>query len=65
MTKSQSRRQLRDAYRFPGFVPALTIRGVFGDLYARVVNLTRREKKQPAGFVADGTKAPMTKRVGK
>jgi hypothetical protein len=46
------KRELRDAYRFPGFIPGRTIRGIFGDPQARVVSLTRRAKKQSAGRVA-------------
>jgi hypothetical protein len=34
--------RLRDLYAFPGFVPAATIRGVFGDPYAVVIPLRRR-----------------------
>lgn len=41
--------QLRDLYSFPGFVPAATIRGVFGDPYAVVIALRRRRKKLAAG----------------
>lgn len=37
-------RELHDAYRFPGFVPARTVRSVFGDPHARVLTLTRRAK---------------------
>jgi hypothetical protein len=44
MHKLRLRRQLRDAYRFPGFVPAIIILGVFGDPQARVVSLKRRQK---------------------
>src|ERR1039457_3033087 len=55
MSRLRLRRQLRDAYRFPGFVPLPIIRGTFGDPHARVVSLKRREKKQPAAFVVDGT----------
>jgi hypothetical protein len=47
-----STRQLRDVYRFPGFVPLATVHGIFGDSHAVVVTLQRREKKQPAGRVA-------------
>lgn len=46
------RRQLRDAYRFPGFVPENTVRGFFGDPKARVVVLRRCRKKQFAVCVA-------------
>jgi hypothetical protein len=38
-------KQLRDLYRFPGFVPVPTIRGVFGDSQAVVIHLQRRRKK--------------------
>jgi len=55
MGKTVRGRQLRDAYRFPGFVPAATVRGVFGDPLARVVTLRRRQKKQPVGFAGVGT----------
>jgi hypothetical protein len=43
---------LHDLYSFPGFVPAATIRGVFGDPYAVVISLRRRRKKLAAAFVA-------------
>ncbi|MGQ0640489.1 MAG: hypothetical protein ACT4P6_06915 [Gemmatimonadaceae bacterium] len=52
LSKVSSKRELRDAYRFPGFVPACTIVGVFGDPRARIVSLTRRAKKQSAAPVA-------------
>ena len=45
-------RELRDAYRFPGFTPSRTIRGIFGDPQARIVTLTRRPKKPSAAPVA-------------
>jgi len=38
-------KKLHDLYRFPGFVPQTTIRGVFGDPRAVVVTLRRRRKK--------------------
>lgn len=44
--------RLRDLYSFPGFVPAATIRGVFGDPYAIVITLRRRRKKPPAAYAA-------------
>ena len=46
-----SPRELRDAYRFPGFTPSRTVRGVAGDPGAVVIALTRREKKRRAGRV--------------
>ena len=39
-------------YRFPGFRPAPTVVGIFGDPKARVIRLQRRGKKrraEPAG----------------
>jgi hypothetical protein len=44
-------RQMRDAYRFPGFEPLATVRGLFGDPRAVVVTLQRRGKKRRAAFV--------------
>jgi hypothetical protein len=54
MSKFRLRRSLRDAYRFPGFVPALIIHGVFGDPQVRVLSLKRRQKKPRAESVAAG-----------
>jgi hypothetical protein len=47
--------RLQDAYRFVGFRPRATIRGVFGDPKARVITLVRRSKKQSV--------APAAKRI--
>jgi hypothetical protein len=44
--------QLRDLYAFPGFAPAATVRGVFGDPYAVVISLRRRRKKRAAESAA-------------
>ena len=46
-------RQLTEIYRFPGFRPLSTIRGIFGDPKARVVRLSRRGKKQNVGSAAN------------
>lgn len=48
-------RRLPDLYAFPGFVPAATIRGLFGDPYAVVVALRRRRKKRAAVSAAPAT----------
>ena len=45
------RRQLRDAYRFPGFVPLAEVQGTFRFPKARLVRVRRRRKEQPAGSV--------------
>ncbi len=37
---------LYDAYRFPGFIPRIMLKGLFGDPYARIIRLQRRGKKQ-------------------
>jgi hypothetical protein len=45
-------KRLRDIYRFPGFVPLPTVRGIFGEPAAVVVSLQRRRKNlsaAPAG----------------
>jgi hypothetical protein len=57
MSKLLRARQLRDAYRFAGFVPAATVRGVFGKPQVRVLTLRRRQKKRPVAFVAFATGA--------
>lgn len=38
--------RLPDTYRFPGFRPEATVRGIFGDPKARVVSLRRHRKKR-------------------
>jgi hypothetical protein len=43
-------RRLVDEYQFPGFRPASTIKGMFGDWRVRIVSLRRRKKKWRAGF---------------
>jgi hypothetical protein len=48
----QKPRSLKDEYRFPGFVPLLTVKGVFGDPRAVVISLLRRRKKHAAAAVA-------------
>jgi transposase len=37
-------RRLWDTYRFPGFRPSSTVRGIFGDPKARTLGLRRRGK---------------------
>jgi hypothetical protein len=41
-------RHLRDVYRFPGFVPAASVRAYPGDADAIIVPLRRRRKKRSA-----------------
>ena len=45
-------KSLYDAYAFPGFRPLRTLKGLFGDRYARVVVLKRRGKKPSVGTAA-------------
>ncbi len=47
-------RRLEDTYRFPGFRPRATVRGVFGDPKVRILPLQRRGKKHSVGRVAVG-----------
>ena len=50
-------RRLWDTYRFPGFSPSSTLRGIFGDPKARILGLRRRGKKryaQPAVISSEG-----------
>jgi hypothetical protein len=51
--------QLRDLYSFPGFAPAAHVYGVFGDPYAVVIPLNRRQKKRTVESVAPSI-APST-----
>jgi hypothetical protein len=57
-------KRLLDAYRFPGFRPRATIKGIFGDPKARVIRLERRQKKQYAAVVADHIGVSTTGRCG-
>jgi len=58
-TSAKRKRRLVDAYAFPGFRAQPTVRGIFGDPKACIVDLVRRSKKRPAvaalGFTVDGT----------
>ena len=52
MSNSNKRnRRLSDTYRFDGFRPLSTVRGIFGEPTARVITLVRRSKKQSAARV--------------
>lgn len=59
MDPTPSRRELRDAYRFPGFTPSRLVVEVLGTDHARVLTLSRRGKKRRAARVARRT-APGT-----
>src|SRR5208337_3342552 len=48
-------RRLDDTFRFPGFRPEATVRGIFGDPKARILRLRRRGKKRPVDRVGGCT----------
>ena len=52
-------KRLLDIYRFPGFIPQLKVRGIFGDPLAVVITLRRRRKKRAVASV-DKPAAPTT-----
>jgi hypothetical protein len=58
-------KRLLDIYRFPGFLPYSSLRGVFGDHRAVVIQLRRRQKKQSAASVAKSNFAITTSALGK
>jgi len=53
-------KRLLDVYRFPGFVPFSSLKGVFGDHRAIVIHLRRRQKKQCVASVAKSNFATTT-----
>lgn len=63
-TSTKRPRRLLDAYRFPGFRPQATVKGVFGNPKARVITLVRRGKKPSAGVVAGPSPAGTTASCG-
>ena len=52
MSNPSKKKHLWDAYRFPGFTPSHELKGVFGDHKARVIQLSRRQKKHSVVSVA-------------
>ena len=46
-------KRLYDAYRFPGFIPRIMLKGLFGDPCARIIRLQRRGKNSLWGLWAD------------
>jgi hypothetical protein len=57
--------RLLDIYRFPGFVPFSSLRGVFGDHRAIVMRLRRRQKKRFAASAAKPSFATTTNGLDK
>lgn len=58
----QKIRTLVDEYKFPGFRPRATLKGIFGDPYARVITLVRRQKKHVVERVEQSIVATTTKK---
>jgi len=54
-------KSIRLLFALPGFVAASTLKGVFGDRYARILKL-RRRKKQPIVRAADTAAGDVTTR---
>jgi len=57
-------KRLLDIYRFPGFVPFSSLKGVFGDHRAIVMRLRRRQKKRCAVFVGKSSFTTTTNGLG-
>jgi hypothetical protein len=55
------KRNLRDAYRQPGFVPRANLEEVYFDPEAFGVSLSRRRKKQSVAFAGDRIEASTIK----
>ncbi len=60
----EKQRRLLDEYRFPGYRPKATIRGVFGDPRARVIQLKKTQKKRYAVVVGRFIGVITTRRFG-
>lgn len=58
-------KHLADIYRFPGFVPLATVKGVFGDPQAVVISLHRRQKKRSVASADWPTSATTTNGLAK
>ena len=55
-------KSLVDEYSFAGFRPKRRVKGIFGDSYARVIELVRRQKKLNVGNVAKAIEASIAER---
>lgn len=56
----QKHRRLKDEYDYPGFVPLLAVKGVFGDPRALVISLRRCRKKHSAAAAVSLVERSMT-----
>ena len=54
---------IRSLFAFPGFTASSKLRGVFGDRYARVIQLKRRKKRPFAVTVDTGAGGVTTRRL--
>jgi len=57
-------KKLLDAYRFSGFRPLANLKGKFGDNKARIIQLTRLEKKLRAVVVEQFLRVSTTEKKG-
>ena len=55
-------KSIRALFAFPGFYASSKLVGVFGDRYARVIQLKRRKKQPAALIVATGIEAITTRK---
>jgi hypothetical protein len=55
-------KSIRALFAFPGFYASSKLVGVFGDRYARVIQLKRRKKQPTALIVATGAEAITTRK---
>jgi hypothetical protein len=55
-------KSIRALFAFPGFIASSKLVGVFGDRYARVIQLKRRKKQPVALTVVTGAEAVTTRR---
>jgi len=55
-------KRLIDSYQFDGYKPSETLKGIFGDPKARIIQLQRREKKRFVHCVAPHTGVITTER---
>jgi len=58
------KRSLLDEYRFPGFRPRATVKGIFGDPKARIIQLEQHQKKRFAVVAGRSITAITTRELG-
>ena len=55
-------KSIRALFAFPGFTASSKLMGMFGDRYARVIQLKRRKKQPSVVTVASGVEGVTTRR---